>query len=237
MALSAKRVQSLKLIHPKTKILVHGFIRTYDNHYKIPEVIMSICVLFYNIIKRWDSANIGKNMTIMEDKSIIKIHCDKSGSGVGQSAFLKSNITLGDAEPKRNHQWKFTLLEFDNEYMYNLVIGLWDFKHEPNIQNAVNGAWNHGWMNEKRYAFIATTGDLITGGCYSSWYGKHLNENYDEKYKSGDVIEMYLNGNMLGFKKNGTDLGINYTVTDSVYKVVFYVHTGWRKSVSIQLHP
>ena len=204
MALSPNQVQSLKLVDIKTRLLVNGFIRhaqsllTNDNQI-ISDIVVSSCILFC-FHWQWDSENIGDFTKIMDDKSIVRINDDKLTQNKTQSVFLTTTITISkDDKNSSNHAWKFGLLEFENAWMYNLVIGLWDIKHEPNLNEAVNETWNT--ETKRKYALVATTGDFVTPDT-DAWGEKVIDDyNKFKPYQSGDVIEMYLNGNVLGFKK------------------------------------
>ena len=107
----AQNSTNIEIVDQRTHDLVYGFIREASTC-RIPEDIIHICICFYLITDRFDPNQPSKNITLDEDKQIVRPNATKVYGCFG-NAYLEQIVESGC------HKWRFKILG------YTRMIGVW----------------------------------------------------------------------------------------------------------------
>ena len=222
MALSTEQVQRIKHIDDKTKWLINGYIRNaqkllIDNNYHIiPDLVIITCLLYFSFFDTWDQQSIDNDDKVikLDDHDTIRILADPKN--IAHSIFLSQIITVSK---HHNYNWKFKLIKYKNLYLFNVLIGIWNIDHEPDIfQVRIGEPWSK--FNSEKYGLYCAYPYLLTPGKEP----RRIQSNFH--CKQGDVIEMCLIGNELLFKCTNTDIDETIRCDENVknarYKAAIY---------------
>ena len=202
--------------------LVSGYIRENEATLRVPEDIISICVVFYFEPSDSFAVTAGSRHTIVGEDCTTAI---KEGDGKG-SIFLSSVVRSGV------HRWRFRIGQH-HPSNFSVCIGVWKDKHAVAIDQDMDRKVNLAYAR-------LTKGDDGDGehdaGSFApaQQYSKRTASRRRTRCNAGDTADMVLDLNRLelSYSQNDIDYGVAFSVEKTAYRAGVFMY---RNGDSIKL--
>eukprot|EP01084_Bolivina_argentea_P139246 244972_1 len=204
----------LKQFHGDVKnsdLTVYGYIRNVqetlfaDEH--IPDVIFTICLIYYHASDQWDPEYISPQHTLIEN-TVKHSHTNIGGSCLF-SCFGNSIVSKGQ------YHWKFIYKRKPSSTAWCINIGIWKVKTRKKPPTETYFTENGRDSYATGYAYLLNCGHMVSasGGATGQKYGVTCNE--------GDTIDMFVDFDTLTLKYNvnDKDMGIAHLIENTPYRV------------------
>ena len=218
--------EKLKRVNKRSNLIIYGYLRECESKifggkqdknpfYNFPEIMKTICLIYYHITDQWDPQYIAPNHKLSHDG--LRISNDTVTSR------FESSFGQQIAHSPGKYIWKFKLLQvpkLDYNAYWTVILGIWKIN---SCESPVTDDYWTGCAKDKGnwaygYAYDVTAGTLVNDNGQNACTGGE----YGTNCKGGDIIEMCLDfdTSTLRFIINGEDMGPTpHQIQDTEYRL------------------